>query len=176
MRSRFAIRGVPRARRAISSAPSRASGTPRMRAAAVDDRDEIGRLVVVEAGDEAEAVAQRTGDEAGARGRADEREAREVESQRPGRRALADHDVELEVLHRRVQHLLDGAREAVDLVDEEDVAVVEVGQDRGEVAGPFERGPARDPQRDLQLGRDDARPTRSCPSPGGPASRRWSTA
>ncbi len=151
------MRGVPRARRAISAAPSASSGTPRMRAGALEDRDEVARVVVVEARDEAEAVAQRPGDETGARGGTDEREAREVEADRARRRALADHDVELEVLHRGVEHLFDRPRQAVDLVDEQHVAVVEVGEDRGEVTGAFERGAARDAQRDVELGGDDPR-------------------
>ena len=74
---------------------------------------------------------------------ADEREAREVEPDRPSTRALADHDVEAEVLHGGIEALLDDAREAVHLVDEQDVAVVEVREDRGEVAGPFECGATR---------------------------------
>ena len=49
-------------------------------------------------------------------------------------RALADDDVEEEVLHRRIEHLLDLVVEAVDLVDEEDVALLEVREDGGEVA------------------------------------------
>ena len=69
---------------------------------------------------------------------------------------LAEHDVELEVLHRRVEHLLDGAGEAVDLVDEEDVALVELGEDRGEVAGALERRARRDVQAHAHLGGDDA--------------------
>ncbi len=73
-----------------------------------------------------------------------------------GRRALADHDVELEVLHRGVEDLLDGAGEAVDLVDEEHVALVELREDGGEVAGPFERGPRRDVEVHAHLGGDDA--------------------
>ena len=81
----------------------------------------------------------------------------QLEADRPGRRALADHDVELEVLHRRVQHLLDRLGQAVDLVDEQHVAVVEVGEDGGEVAGTLERGPARDAQVDVHLGGDDPR-------------------
>src|SRR5436189_204040 len=65
----------------------------------LDDGDEVVDVVVVEAGDEAEAVAQRTGDEASAGGGADQREAGQVEADRARRRTLADHDVELEVLH-----------------------------------------------------------------------------
>ena len=68
---------------------------------------------------------------------------------------LADHDVELEVLHRRVQDLFDGPGEAMDLVDEEDVAVVEVGEDGGEVTGALQRRAAGDPEPDLHLGGHD---------------------
>ena len=93
----------------------------------------------------------------GAGGGADEREAREVETDRARRGTLADHDVELEVLHRRVEDLLDRPRQAVDLVDEQHVAVVEVGEDGGEVAGALERGTAGDAQADVHLGGDDSR-------------------
>ena len=124
---------------------------------ALDDGDEVVGVVVVEAGDEAEAVAQRAGDQTGAGGGTDQREAREVEADRSRRRALADHDVELEVLHRRVEHLFDRARQAVDLVDEQHVAVVEVGEDGGEVTGALERGTAGDAQPDAHLLGDDAR-------------------
>ena len=44
----------------------------------------------------------------------------------------------------------------MDLVDEQHVAVVEIGEDGGEVAGSLERGPAGDAQRDPELGGDDA--------------------
>src|SRR3546814_15399127 len=47
-----------------------------------DDRLELGRVVVVEAGDQAEAVAQRAGDGASAGGGAHQREAGEVEADR----------------------------------------------------------------------------------------------
>ena len=70
---------------------------------------------------------------------------------------LADHDVELEVLHRGIEHLFDRPRETVDLVDEQHVAVVEVGEDGGEITGPLERGPARDAEAHSHLGRDDPR-------------------
>ena len=44
---------------------------------------------------------------------------------RLGVRALADEHVEPEVLHRRIEVLLDDRREAVDLVDEQRVALAE---------------------------------------------------
>ena len=170
------MRGVPRRGWRSRARPSAVSATPRMRGGPVEDRGEVVGLVVVEAGDEPEAVAQRVGDHAAARRRADEREAGQVEADRLRRRALAEHDVEREVLHRRVEHLLDGAGQPVDLVDEEDVAVVEVREDRGDVPGALERGPARDPQADVELGGDDAGEASSCRRRVGPASRRWSTA
>ena len=120
-----------------------------------EDRLELGSRVVVESGDEPEPVAQRAGDHPAARGRADEREPGQVEPDRARRRTLADDDVELEVLHRRVQDLLDLTREPVDLVDEQHVAVVEVGEDRRQVAGALERRSAGDPEAHVELGGHD---------------------
>ncbi len=48
--------------------------------------------------------------------------------------ALADDDVELEVFERGVELLFEDGLEAVDLVEEEDLLVAEVGEDGGEVA------------------------------------------
>src|SRR5438034_502645 len=67
-----------------------------------------------------------------------ERERRQVERERARRRPLADDDVEPEVLERRVEDLLDRTVQAVDLVDEEDVAHLERGEDGGDVALPLE--------------------------------------
>src|SRR5205807_5940171 len=97
---------------------------------ALDDRLELLDAVVVEPGDEAEAVAQWAGDQARARGGADQGERRDVEAYRPRRWALADHDVELAVLHRRIEHLFHRPAQAVDLVNKEDVAVLEIGEQR----------------------------------------------
>ena len=150
------MRGVPRARRAISAQPGAVDGDAQDAGRPLDDRLEVGGRVVVEPGDEAEAVAQRAGDRAGAGGGAHQREAGQVEADRPGRGALAQHDVELEVLHRRVEDLLDRAGQAVDLVDEQHVALVELGEDGGQVAGPLERRARGDLQVGAQLGGDDA--------------------
>ena len=64
---------------------------------------------------------------------------------------LPDHDVELVVLHRRVEDLLDRRRHPVDLVDEEHLAFLEVGQHRREVARLLEHGPGGRPHRDAEL-------------------------
>ncbi len=68
---------------------------------------ELGRLVVLEPERHPEAVTQRRRQQARARRRADERELRHLERERPGGVPLADDDVEPKVLERRVEHLLD---------------------------------------------------------------------
>ena len=93
----------------------------------------------------------------GARGRADDRERLEAQAQRPCRRALADHHVERVVLHRRVEDLLDRPVEPVDLVDEQDVAFVERGEDRGEVPGPLDGRARGVADVDPELAGDDRR-------------------
>ena len=98
---------------------------------------------MVEPEDEPEAVAQRLREQARARRRADQRERREVEPQAAGARPLAHDDVDDAVLHGRVQRLLDGAVEPVHLVDEDDVVIAEVGEDRDQVALAVEARPAR---------------------------------
>jgi hypothetical protein len=121
------------------------------------DREQLLHLVVLELRREPEPVAQRRGDQARAGGGADEGEARQVETDRAGPGPLADHDVELEVLHRRVEDLLHGAGQAVHLVEEQHVAGFEAREDRGEVAGPFDRRAGRGPERGPDLRGDDRR-------------------
>ena len=132
------MRGVPRERSAMRRAPPGSTASPRIEARARDDAGEVVDRVELEPLHDAEAVAQRGGQQARPRRRADQRERRQVELDRARRGTLADHDVELEVLHRRVQDLLDDRRQAVDLVDEQHVARLQVGEDRGEVTRPLE--------------------------------------
>ena len=134
---------------------------------AAHDRRELDRAVVVEPEREAEAVAQRRRQQPGARRRADQGERRQVERQRARSRALPDDDVEPEVLERRIEDLLRRAVEAVDLVDEEDVARLERGQDRGDVALPLERRPGDLPDADTELVAHDLRERRLA-EPGRP--------
>ena len=105
------------------------------------DRGELVGRVELQSRDDAEAVAQRIGEHARARRRADQREGLQLELDRARRRAFADHDVDLVVLERGVEDFLDDRREAMDLVDEENVVLLEVGEDRGEVLGLFEHRP-----------------------------------
>ena len=62
--------------------------------------------------------------------------------------SLADDDIELVILHRRVEDLLDRRAHAMDLVDEQHVPRVEVGQDAGEVARFLEHRSGRRPHGD----------------------------
>ena len=127
---------------------------------AADDAGELFGRVVVEPEREAEPVAQRCREQAGAGRRADQRERRQVERQRASRRALPDDDVEPEVLERRVEDLLGGAVQPVDLVDEEDVTRLERGQDRRDIALPLECRPGDLPDADAELVAHDLRERR----------------
>ena len=151
------MRGVPRERRAISARAARRQVDGEHRGGPFDDPLELFGLVVLQVGGEPEPVAERVGQEPRPRRRAHERERREIQGDAGGAGALADHDVDAEVLHREVQHLLGGARHAVHLVDEEHLARCEARQQRGEIAGVLDRRAARHPQRPRALVRDDHR-------------------
>ena len=72
-----------------------------------DDAGEFLRRIELQALDDAEAVAQWRGQQAGAGGGADQGERWQVELDRTRGRALADHDVDLVILHRRIEDFLD---------------------------------------------------------------------
>ena len=120
-----------------------------------DDLEEILGRVVVELLEHAEARAERLRQEPLARRRPDEREGRDLDLDRPRVRALVDEDVDGVVLHRRVEVLLDGDVDAVDLVDEEDVELGQLGEDAGEVGGLFEDGAGGGAELGADLARDD---------------------
>ena len=128
------MRGVPRERRATSCAPSSVTLALEQARGAADDLLQFGDAVEIEADRDAEAVAQRRGQQPLAGGGADQGEFGQVDADRAGGRAFADHQVERAVLHRGVEDFLDRGGQAVDLVDEQDVAVLEIGQQSGEVA------------------------------------------
>ena len=148
--------------------PGRAAGAPcdldralagqrhaQNRRAARDDRLELGVVVEVQAREDAEAIAQGRGQKPGARGRADQGERRQVDPDRARGRAFADHQIELELLERRVEDLLNGRGETMDLVDEQDVARLQVGELGGEVAGAHDHRPRGQTKADPELGGDD---------------------
>ncbi len=121
-----------------------------------DDGLELVHVVEVEPAHEPEPVAKRPCHQAGAGGGAHQGEAGKVEADAPGRGSLADQDVQLEVLHGRVEDLFHRPVQTVDLVDEQDIAVLEVGEQGGQVAGPHQHRPGGDPQSGPHFGGHDA--------------------
>src|SRR5262245_40963670 len=103
----------------------------------------------------AEARQQRRCEEPGPRRRAHQGEGleRELDGRRVG--AVAGHDVDLERLDRGVEALLDGGGEPVDLVDEQDIVRLELGEEPSEGALVLDRRPARRVQGDAHLLRED---------------------
>ncbi len=66
-----------------------------------------------------------------------------------------DDEVELKVLHRRIEDLLDRRVQPMDLVDEQDVARLEIGELRGEIAGLGDHRAGGRAEIDAELARHD---------------------
>src|SRR5699024_4229446 len=115
------------------------------------DPGELRSVIELHLGREAEAVTEGTCEHASASRRADERERSDLDGDRRRSGPLTDDDVDAEVLHRHVQHFLGWPRHAVDLVDEEDVALHEVRQHRRQVPCPLECRPRGHSQRGTEL-------------------------
>src|SRR4051794_19113776 len=130
------------------------------RGAAHEHLLELRRGVEVEMRDEPEPVAQRTRQQAGAGRRADERERSHVERNGGRAWALADDDVDAEVLHGDVEHLFGRTGHPVDLVEEQHLALTERGQQRRQIARSLDRRSGRDPQRCTDLRGEDHRQRR----------------
>jgi hypothetical protein len=150
-----AMRGVPRDRRRQfggSLGRDRDVEDPRR---SRDDGQQVALFVEVEPVRDPEPRPQRRRQQPRSRRRANEREGLQRHLHRSRARALADHDVGLEVLHRRVQMLFDHRAEPVDLIDEQHLALFEVGEDRDQVAGLFEHRPRGRAHRDAHFVGDD---------------------
>src|SRR5712692_2490000 len=119
------------------------------------DLFERGSFVVFHAVDGPEAVAQGGGQRADARGGSHDGERRQAETQGARARPFADHHVYGEIFHRRVEALLDGAAQAVDLVDEKHFAGLQGRQNGGQVARVFYRRAGGGAQVDTHLDGDD---------------------
>ena len=129
---------------------------------AAHDLFEVGGAVELEPVHDAEPRAQRRGQQPGARRRADQRELLERHLHRARARTLADDDVELVVLERGIEDLLDRRRHPVDLVDEQHLALAEVGEDRGQIARLLEHRARRRADLHAQLVRRSRRRASSC--------------
>ena len=71
------------------------------------------------------------------------------------RRALAQHDVPAELLHGRVKSLFHNAAQAMDFVDEDDVAPGETREDGGQLARVLDGRPGGGADVDSHLRPDD---------------------
>ena len=158
--SRFAMRGVPRLREAMIAAASSVERDVEQSGRTRRYSRQLLDVVEVELADEAESVAQWRGDEAGPRRRADQREVRK--SRRIDR---AEGPRPIMTSRRRssiagIEHLLDRARESVELVDEEHVTVLQVGEQCREVTRTRQHRTRRDAKTRAHLARDNARERR----------------
>ena len=128
--------------------------------AALDDQLQFFRRVEIEPYRNAEAVAQRRRQETRAGRRADQGEFRKIDLHRTRRRSFADDEVELEILHRRIEDFLHRRIEPVDFVDEQHVARFEIGELRRKVAGLGDHGAGGRAEVDAKLARHDLRQRR----------------
>ena len=103
--------------------------------AARHDLRQLRHIVELQPQGNAEALAQRRGEQAGAGSGADQGKARQIDPHGARRRALPDDEIELEILHRRVENFLDRRAHAVDFIDEQHIMRFEVGEDRRQIAG-----------------------------------------
>ena len=76
---------------------------------------------------------------------------------RARRRPLADHQIEFVILHRGIENFLHRRIEAVDLVDEQNVARLEIGENGGEIARLGQHRAGGGAEIDAQLARHDLR-------------------
>ena len=123
------MRGVPRLRRAISSAAPCGRSRRQQARRAVHDRCQLFDVIRIQPQHQPEAAAQRRADQALPRGGADRRELRHGHRMRARARTRAHQNIEPEILQRRIQHLFDIRKQAVNFVDEENLARLDVAQD-----------------------------------------------
>src|SRR6187551_638506 len=133
---------------------------------ALDDLGQMLGAVVLESVANAEAIPQWRRQQRRPRGRTDQRERRQWQRHGAGTSTLAEHDGQLTILHRRVESLLYRATEPVNLVDEEDAARLQRGEEGGDVGLALQRRAGGLNQRHFHLGGDDVR-ERGLTEPGG---------
>jgi len=70
---------------------------------------------------------------------------------------FSHHNVQLEVLHRGIEYLLDHPRQPMNLIDKQHVALVEIADDGRQIAGSFDGRSRGDSKIDPEFARDDVR-------------------
>jgi hypothetical protein len=106
---------------------------------AVEDDEQILRLVKIEAMHNAEARTKRRGDESRTGSRPDEREMVQVERMNARPRTLADDEIHAKVFHGGVKNFLDCGLQAMNFIEKENFLGLERGEYSGEVAFAFEK-------------------------------------
>ena len=122
-----------------------------------DDSRQFVDAVEIQPLHDAETVAQGRREQSGAGGRPDQSERRQIEFDRARRGPFADHDVQLIVFHGRVEDFLDRRPQAMNLVDEQHIALAQIGQNRGQIGGFFHHRSGGAADRNAHLVGDDAR-------------------
>jgi len=128
--------------------------------AAGDDIFEFLDRIEIQPNRNAEPIAQRRGQQSQPGGRRHQREFGQIDLDRPRRRPFADDEVQLIILHGRIEDFLDRRIEPMDLVDEEDVAFFQIGQKGGEITGLGDHRTGGGAEIDTQLAADDLRQRR----------------
>ena len=116
---------------------------------------ELIKSIVAQREIKSESVPQRRGQQPRTGGRANQREARQIQADRLGTRTLPDHDVEFEILHRRVENFLYRRGQPVNLVDEQHFVRLEIREDRSQISGSLDGGSTRHADRSAHLVGDD---------------------
>src|SRR5437588_95359 len=106
---------------------------------AVNDDEQILRLVKIEPMHDAKARAQRGGDQSRARGSAYEREVAQWKRVNTRSRSLANNQVHAKVFHRGIEHFFDRRLQAMDFVEKENFFLLQRGQNCGKVAFALEQ-------------------------------------
>ena len=122
-----------------------------------DDGLQLLRRIKLQPQLHAKAIPQRRGKLARPGGGADQREAGQIQPDRPGRRPLADDDIQRIVLHGGIEHLLHAAVEPVDLVNKKHIVFIEIREQRRQIPCFFDGGAGGDADIDPHLVGDDAR-------------------
>src|SRR5262249_18462968 len=86
-----------------------------------------------------------------------EREFRKLDLDGAGRRPLPDDEIELKIFHRWIKHLLHRGAQPMDLIDEEYVALFQIGEKRRKITGFCNNRPRGRTEPDAELARHDLR-------------------
>ena len=87
---------------------------------------------------DAETIPQGRSQKTGAGGGADESEGGQIQPDGSRRRTFPDHDVELEILEGRIQDFFDDRGQAMDLVHEQHVPGLQIGEQGRQITGTFQ--------------------------------------